>query len=94
MTLVITIIHLVTALTFSIQIMFESYLIVFTYLERIKFGKSTFYIQQNSRLESATEFVLPKHLLRCLSMNLLQMSVQLLRLLAENIYLMMERILL
>ena len=59
MTLVIAMTHLVTALTFSIQIMFESCVKEFTDLERIIFDKSIFNIQQNSRLEPATEFALP-----------------------------------
>ena len=55
-------------------------------LKYIKFDTSNFYIQQNSGLESATEFALPSHLLLFLSMKLLQVSMQLLCLLVENIY--------
>ena len=38
--MLIALTHLVNALTFSIQIMFEPYLMVFTDLERIKFDES------------------------------------------------------
>ena len=59
MPLVIAMTHLVTALTFSIQIMLESCPMVFIDLKRIKYDKPNFQIQQKSRLESATEFALP-----------------------------------
>ena len=59
MPLVIAMTHLVTALSFLIQILFESRLVVFADLERIIVDKSTFYIKENSRLELATEFALP-----------------------------------
>ena len=61
MTLVIAMTYLVIALTFAIQIMYESCLIVlnFTDLKRIKFDKSIVNIQENSILESATGFALP-----------------------------------
>ena len=58
MALVIAMTHLVAALKFSIQIMFQSCLMVFTDLKHTKFERSNFYIQQNSRLCSATDFVL------------------------------------
>ena len=48
MSLVIALTHLVTALTCSIQIMFESCLMVFTDQERIENDESKFYIQQTS----------------------------------------------
>ena len=51
MSLVIALVHLVTALTCSIQIMFESCLMVFTDLERIEFDESKFNIQQTSKLD-------------------------------------------
>ena len=57
--LVIALTHLVTALTWSIQIMSESWLMVFTDLERIEFDESKFYIQQTNKLEPGTEFALP-----------------------------------
>ena len=53
-----------------------------------------FYIQNNNRLKSATDFALLKHLFLCLSMTILQVSVQLLCLLAENIYLKVESLML
>ena len=56
MALGIAMAHLVTALIFSIEIMFESCLKVFTDLKRTTFDGSKFYIQQSSRLELATEF--------------------------------------
>ena len=64
MTLASAMTHLVTALPYSIQLMFEPCLVVFTALKRIKVNKSNFYSHQNSRLESATEFALQKHLSR------------------------------
>ena len=59
MILVIAMIYLVTALTVSIEIMFESCLMVFTDLKRIKNDKSIFYVQQNSILKSVSDFTLP-----------------------------------
>ena len=48
MTLVIAMTYLVIALAFAIQIMYESCLIVFTDLKRIKFDKCIVNIQENS----------------------------------------------
>ena len=83
--------HFQKSVHFRLDFFFKKF---YFQISNIKFDKSIVNIQQNSRLESATGFVLSKHLLLCLSITLLQVSVQLLCLLAENIYLMIESILL